>query len=123
MKSIPMIINLITISIVIGILEGQLLYRAGTTGRKIILNHFSLYHFFLLVLFILIPTIAGFKEYWSLLGIMIVIQDAASKLNPQLKWYKSGDWALWPLDRLYIGLPWWYIVLPVLFYFTNEFIK
>lgn len=87
------------ISTLQGVLEGILLSISGTTGDKIFLNHFSVYHL-ILALFFIILSWGRFKH----LPILILIQDLASNLTmgamPQ-----AGDWITWPTYQLVFNLP------------------
>jgi len=107
-----MLYKIYAICIICGILEGILLEKAKTTGKKIIFDHFSLYHILLGIFFLFLAWLGNF---WWVLPTFILLQDTASKLTPKLEWFKPGDWMTWPTNKLYFGfLPLSYIVLILL---------
>lgn len=102
-----------------GITEGLLIAESGTTGKKIIAGHFSLYHVFLL-LFMLLFGLQFYEDntvltWYSLilwLPMIITNQDAISHFTTALKLREdltfNRKWHKWPLNRLWWGLPYFY---------------
>lgn len=118
-----MVSQLILTATFLGIMEGELLQRAKTTGRKILFNHFSLYHFFLGSVFVLLIVIADWSIYWHVLPYIIIVQDVSSKLSQtDGQWYNKGDWSLWPFYNFNL-IPIWFILLPLAFYIIHLIIK
>ncbi len=104
-------IILVVFSIIYGALEWELLQRAKSTGPKVILGHFSLYHFYMLILFLLVaaPDI-------HLIPLMILIEDLSYRLAKG-EWVQKGDWLEWKLGGFYLAgmyLPVTYILMAIL---------
>jgi len=93
---------IIIISALLGTMEGILLRDRGSTGKKILFGHFSLYHILLILVFLSLTWLTG--EYY-LLPYLILVQDVSSKLMPEMKWFEEGSWATWPTGKLYLKLP------------------
>ena len=114
------LIRVVLLATLCGITEGKLLSRAGTTGEKIMLGHFSVYHIYLLF-FMMLFGLTSYENnltmtlYSTVLGLpgVIIIQDAFSH------WTMSqirgdviyGRWAKWPMKKLWWGLPYFYWLL------------
>jgi len=96
----------------IGAMEGILLFYAKTTGPKVILNHFSVYHVFLGLLLVIIAEISG---AWIYLPLMIILQDTTSKLVPEWRWFEPESWINWPFKRMFCYIPIPYIILIAIF--------
>lgn len=123
-------IKIILLSAFCGLCEGLLLQQSGTTGPKIIMAHFSLYHVVLLF-FLLTFGLRKENKWWftlystvNYLPGIIIIQDFFSYIVPD----KNGEvfhglWSHWPLDSLWWGVPYFYwlclaaqITLIILYY-------
>jgi hypothetical protein len=72
-----------------------------------VINHFKLYHVFMLGLFIIAGRSSSIKTWIFNIFMMPMAEDAAWFLfegRPP----KPDDWTNWPIYRLILGLPYWY---------------
>lgn len=106
------------ITALIGTLEGLLIDRAGGTGRKIIFNHFSWYHVFLLI------TI-GITMYlhdvtWPHVFLLLLVQDVTSHLS-SITYPQPQDWINWPFYYMIFGIiPIPYLLLVLAFFLAGR---
>jgi len=103
--------RIILLSAFVGLGEGMLLNISGTTGDRVLLGHFSLYHLVaLLPTFLLIGLREDGKMTWysliHYLPSIIIIQDFVSHMTTG----GFGEWAKWPLDKLWLGVPYFYFL-------------
>lgn len=97
-----------------GLMEGQLLRRAGTTGKKVFLNHFSLYHIQLFLLFIAVCYFWD-HAYWPVLFLYALMQDIGSYIGMWTLPDKK-DWINWPFYYQIFGfIPVTYLILSALY--------
>ena len=101
--------EIILFSTIYGFAEWELLKNAKTTGDKIIFGHFSKYHFYMLLIF-LIMAYPGL-EY---LPLMILLEDISYRIAKR-QWVQKGDWVAWKFGGLSLGIyiPTTYILLLV----------
>jgi hypothetical protein len=75
-----------------------------------LIDHFKLYHVFMLFLFIIAGRSSSLKTWIFNIFMMPMVEDAAWFLF-EGRMPKPDDWTNWPIYKLILGLPYWYWIV------------
>ena len=114
-----------------GYLENSWLSIHKTTGDKVILGHFSIYHLIMLIVFItasMFSLIAGKLDGWKNVPIMVMVEDIFFWFAKG-SWIEEGDWIAWNFGGFFVWdffVPYIYLtvlLLAVLLYSVKNIFK
>lgn len=103
-------IYILLFSIFYGFAESSLMLNCNSTGDKIFFGILSMYHMWLMIIFLVMSLMC--KGGWKYIPLMLVIEDISFYLY-RLDWPESGDWISSIFGGSYlfgIYIPWAYII-------------